>query len=252
MSAISWTRTGPSGEDFLLGVPRLTNNPKPAIIFFPQSGGQAEFFQDVTSGDKIERAKIFQRFSRDGFVCASSDFGGANTMGNDNATGRVKQVYDFLQTVPGVKPGPVFCFGTSMGNATALSFARRYPGTVKGIISIFGLSDAQPYYMDDLGGFRDEFEAAWGITYPAPLPTNANPMLYLPSLAGIPWRGWYSTDDGLVPPVQGQAFATALNAVAGNAGMAVAKEVAVGGHSDAIFSSISYSDEMLAFYNSLS
>lgn len=212
MSALLYTRNGPAGEDFGLLVPRGHRRPRPAIIWCPQAGGQGEFFLNPVSGDKIARSKLFHRMGQLGYVCATGDFGGSNLMGNNTATDRVKQVYDYLQTHPAVKPGRVHMVGTSMGVATAALFAKRFPGTVDGIVSFFGLTDPHALYAEDRGGMRNEFEAAWNVTYPTALPDAASPLRSAAELVAddVRWRSWTGADDPLILPSEGQAMADAM------------------------------------------
>lgn len=203
-----------ANEGFLVCRPRRPITvPKTPIMFCPQAAGLASYFLNPLDPTRGVRARILRQLCEDlGTVCVSSDMGGANGFGAPASTARVKAVYDWLQTQPGVAQGRVLCVGTSMGNMTALRFALDYPGRVIGILSFFGMSDPVTIYNQNLGGVQAALGAAWGVVYPAPLPLGAD----LISIAGggafdaLDWLGYSGTGDALVPPQSQLAFSEAM------------------------------------------
>lgn len=157
------------------------------------------------------RARFMQAVAEAGHVCLAGDFGGALTFGNPTVQARILAAWNWLQTHPLVTPGQkAIMFGTSMGNLSAVNFARANPDKVQGVISAFGAVDLTGTYQTNNGGFRAAIGTAWGVTYPTPLPAGADPVLNASEMTGIPWRGWYADDDPLVSTASSIAFADAM------------------------------------------
>lgn len=182
----------------------------PPVIFCPSSGGQASQFLNGADATTGVRAQLVRRIADMGHVCLAGDHGGAHTFGNTTVVARLLTAWTYLQTHPLVLDGPAILVGCSMGNTSAVNFAREY-GTDKvlGIISLFGLTDLQDFYANNRGGLAANVASAWGVANGAALPADANPLVNVAELGAIPWRGWAASDDALCPPATQTAFAAA-------------------------------------------
>lgn len=104
--------------------------------------------------------------------------------------------------------------GFSMGGGAAVRFAALNPSLVASLMLVMPMSDMQAMYDANRGGLRASMGAAWGVTYPTPLPTPDTDLIgtHAPAVAsaGIPTRLLYSTADTLVLPAEATALASAL------------------------------------------
>lgn len=229
-----------AAEGFLVATPRLRPQTlKTPIIFCPQAGGLASFFLNSLDPTKGRRAMLVRKLADDlQCVCVSGDFGGQNTFGNDTVVARIKAVYDWLQTRPTVRQGQVLMVGTSMGNLSALNFARAWPGKVKAILSFFGLTDLVSTYENNVGGLAVTIGNAWGVVAPADLPSRAAPMDNISELDGLSWLGFSGNLDALVSVATQQAFVDAVNAEF--PGKALYINTGVTDHDDTTIDAVSY------------
>jgi hypothetical protein len=73
-----------------------------------------------------------------------------------------------------------------MGFDKAYQFAREYPGALKGVYAVEPGLNLTDIYDNNRAGAQAAIGAAWGVTYPTPLPSIADPYLDPSVMAGIP------------------------------------------------------------------
>lgn len=182
----------------------------PAILFFPSSGGSSDQYYDASNATTGPRARLLQRLNDLGFPCIADAMGGANLFGNATATTAVAAAYTASQSLTFRTGTPVICVACSMGNTTAVNWARQNTSKCLGIVSAFGLTDLVDAYVNNRAGLGAAVGTAWGVTSPTPLPSNASPLANASELGSIPWRGWGASDDTTCPPSTQTAFASAV------------------------------------------
>lgn len=230
-----------AGDGHLTVHPRLrARGERPLLVLLPSAGGSV--LQYVGG---IERHRLVRRLVEDLQVTAvCGDFGGADTLGNDLATGRCRGVIDQARLGPDVSDAPVIGLAVSMGQATALKTELRFPGTFRAVASISGLADLDDIVNNDRAGFAAKARTAYGVAPGAPLPPTANPLTNVAGMAGITaWRGWTAADDPLTLASRGEALETALRGVGVDATHTVLPS---GGHADSIVPAVPY-DELRDF-----
>lgn len=133
---------------------------------------------------------------------SAATYAGAN-WGNTDHIAAVGAAYTYLTTAGEAKPGRVFVFGSSMGTL-ALNWVRQNKALVAAFAASIPVLDPNDIYVNDKAGHRVTLEAAWAVTYPAPL--TATPALYQPvyyaagDLSGLPVRLWPSANDPIASP----------------------------------------------------
>lgn len=111
--------------------------------------------------------------------------------------------------------GPVVLVGTSMGVTAALNYAADNPGAVACVVGIIPAIDLQAIRVADTNGARAGIDTAYGVVYPAALPTGSNPAARTAEL-DIPIQLWTASDDAV--SANAPAFATATGAVVNDVG----------------------------------
>jgi len=138
---------------------------------------------------------------------------GGDNMGNDLGMTCVESARTVLDAFPGVDASRVHLVGVSMGNELAMRYASLNPTKVASIMSVMPLSDINAVYQANRAGFRATIAAAWGVTYPAALPSQSDLVnTHAPVLVanGTPVRLLYSTADTTVLPAEVTTLAAAL------------------------------------------
>lgn len=150
---------------------------------------------------------------------------GGDTYGNDAISGSAGTSYmnkmlAHMAATAGCSPTRAHVFGISMGAGVGTRWASLNQSKAASVIGAIPLSNVQ--YMYDnatVGGvdFRTSIQTAWGVTYPAALPSGtAGPDMigvHAPRLAAanIPAKYFYTSDDPYIRPVDVTAMAAAAN-----------------------------------------
>lgn len=115
-------------------------------------------------------------------------------VGNATSTARMADAVTGA-VADGAAAVPPLIIGASNGATAALQYAVAHD--VAGLVLMLPAIDMAYIYANDVGGFRSDIEAAWGITYPAPLPDAANPLWLAEQGAfdGVPMQVWYASND---------------------------------------------------------
>lgn len=143
----------------------------------------------------------------------------AGPWGNATYQSRIGSAKTALQSTWGAKAGPVLMVTMSQGVNGALNYAIANPTHVAGVVALLPTPDLTSIYTGNpVAGSRAAIEAAWGVTYPAALPAGSDPALQTAALTGIPYQGWYATDDPYTSTATQQSFAAAVGGTANSLG----------------------------------
>lgn len=211
MSVIT-RRTGviTPGEHHMEIRPKYRGPARPGVLFVHGAGGGADYCT-VPLGRQSHLTNAL--IDGIGATGVSHDLGGLYTWGNAVALARMDAAYAHLQTLPGVKPGPVWLVSSSMGAHTSLNWAAQHPEKVAGVISIIPVinptdivaHDRMGYGSNPVYGINQAYggwdELAHGTVY------NPQTLACLGRLRDIPMLFWYGTSDALCVPYETQRFA---------------------------------------------
>lgn len=138
----------------------------------------------------------------------------------------------------------VHMMGVSAGHAVASRWAALNPSKVRSITGAIPVTGIQ-WCRDNNAQLQTAIDAAWGVSYPAPLPAGADPFTdpaMVATLKGIPWQGYSSTDDPTASPLANtQAWAAVVGGAAHSLGAL--------GHTDAAIGSVPFPDMARLLYD---
>lgn len=200
-----------SGEYDQIILPRVQRpNRYPVVLCHGAQGSTLNATQPAALPGQFTLAEALWATGVSGI---NADWGGASTWGNDTTVTRV-EAGRVLMGSYGCDNSKVVLVGISMGFLTAMSYARAHPTRVAGLVGVVPVTNPVDIYSNNRNGFRTEIGTAWGVTYPTPLPTRANPSdaANLAITAGLPCRLYYSTADTICLPSLLDSFASALPA----------------------------------------
>jgi hypothetical protein len=207
--------------------PRLKYVRPPLLAHHSAANSPAEFVG--TSTPSLER--IAAMLGDEGYSIVAPS--GVATWGNGTAAdeaatamGRSKDALAWARAAPpngfGQSSAPPVALGASEGSLWSIKYAARHP--VACVVCFLTICDLSSVYTANLGGFRSQIEAAYGVTYPAALPAGADPYRdHLAALSSVPLLCQYSSDDAYSTHIA--EFAAATGATLINSGAL--------GHSDA-------------------
>lgn len=193
------------------GVTYFTPNDKEEgkypVILAHGMGGNARSWLNVGSWHTSVWTK---RMALAGFNMVSASFG--DGYGAPSESADMEVVRGLCATnFPWCDSSKVVVVGMSMGHMNALGYRRDHPTRVAGILGLMGAVSLETARANDNpAGVRAGLDAAWGVTYPAPLPANAQFQNMAGTLKGIPYRMYGSTADTIAVPADAQTFATAM------------------------------------------
>lgn len=217
-------------------LPRIysPNATRRGVLFFHGYGTAADNILDSSTPNRLR----FVRAIAEEFPMIRPDCGagtgvtGFNHFGNTNSQTRAGQAKTYLQSTVGAKSGKVLVVAVSMGNLLAINWAKNNPTLVSAILAVIPAWDIADIRDNDRGGYRDDIDDAWGVTYPAALPAGANPATDNAGANGIPYLAYYASDDTLVLPATVTAGAAAIGGTAVSVGAT--------GHDDDAFAQIDH------------
>lgn len=131
------------------------------------------------------------------------------SFGNDAAIDSFDKAWTYATATLGCRSDRVFLVGMSMGGLLCGNWARTHTSVVAGIALVTPAVDLT--WVHGLSApYPTEVDAAYTdhAGYLAAVSTHS-PVAYAASIASVPVRIWYSTDDTLAPLSQQQAFQTA-------------------------------------------
>lgn len=144
-----------------------------------------------------------------GIACIAGPFGG-DAWGNDTAlTAMDAARIDLVNHVPGLDTTKVLLLGVSMGGGAVARYSIENPALVAGVIGVIPAFN-YAYEWANVPAVRASLGAAWGVTYPAALPADADNLANAAAAAGIPLLAAYSTADTTVPAAGVEAYTAAV------------------------------------------
>lgn len=151
--------------------------------------------------------------------------------GNAVAMARIADAITWGQAnLPCTNGTPAFV-GISNGGICSLQYARQNPAACA--VTVIAPVDIEFIRTGDLLAQRANIDAAWGVTYPAALPTHGDILTDKAAYVGLPIQMWVSSNDGLDNPAVGHTqheFATFVGADYHSAGAV--------GHADSSWSGV--------------
>ncbi len=119
------------------------------------------------------------------------------TYGNATGLSRIDDALAWARDDLGCSDGSAVLIGASEGAADCLTYAYTYPDRVAGVIGMIPVLDLQALRVSDVLNGRALIDTAWGVTYPAALPSAADPADHTTELSEVRHQLWVATDDGV-------------------------------------------------------
>ena len=165
------------------------------------------------------RGRLLRFLAMTGIVVAAADLGNADpdkgpltgTWGTPLSVQRVWELVDWAEDRWGVDPTRVLLIGDSAGGATALNALRDDPDRVAACCTRLGVTDISAEYTMGNPLVTQLIDDAHGGDW-TEVAAERDPALNLGDFVGHEHkiRLYYSTNDGLVPPVTQTGFAEAV------------------------------------------
>lgn len=193
--------------------------------------------QQYTAVQSWASVALAARIASAGIPCVSATMSG-QAFGNDNAMTDITSAIDYMGAQLGTPTSKVHLIGISMGAYTGLRYAVNNTAKVASFTGIIPLCDLNYIYQNNIAGLRPQIETAWGVTYPAALPSGAIISSSAAALNGaVPSQLFYSTADALIPTSQvttmgatiGANPVQAVDSTAGHNEPSIQKAVDLGG-----------------------
>ena len=198
------------GEGDTVFRPRRVRATPLVVYCHPSGGGSARAALPETAEHRFLSALAAR-----GFFVVAPDLGGpSETWGNDLAVHKIQQVIDRARRPGRIRADEVLLVGNSMGASDMLAFAHRGSTPVRALVAIAPVSDLAGLRALGADDLRANIDAAWSVSWPDPLPAGADPVEYLPSLAGQRLLAFFASDDPLVPPASVMQLAAVIGGAA--------------------------------------
>lgn len=188
--SISFNRVT-SGQVDASALPRVRPFRDARVIYLHTAGTTGAEVAGSTSTATMRR--VVAALADRGFPFAAPTSG--VLWGNATSQGRTTTAKDWLSSAYSLDTGPVALVGCSMGALSAFVYAAANPSDVACIVAILPIVDLEKVRTDNIFGHRAAIDAAWGVTYPAALPQQADPKQNTAALSAIPMQLWYASDD---------------------------------------------------------
>jgi predicted alpha/beta hydrolase family esterase len=188
--------------------PRIRNTSLPPTLYLHGAGGNAA--EAVGAGGLDAVRTLLREVAAVGYNITTPT--ATQLWGNSTAISRTTDAITWNRSNLGSTNNPVVIIGASHGGTCALRYISDNPGDVACAVLVIPAVDMEDIRNTDVLGLRDDIDAAWGVTYPAPLPAGANPAQNTADYLGVPLQIWYATDDPVCSPSSVTAFATATGA----------------------------------------
>lgn len=205
-----------SGEYELVTTPRGGGVGRPLVVVAHGAGGTPSTYMNPSTSPGIYR---ILHTLMETYATITTDFGGGHTWGNDTVLTRFDSILSWAASnLPGVTTSSVYIWGSSMGNWTALRCAADRSSQVRAVVANVPVCDINDIRNRNALGARANIDAAWGVTYPTALPSNADLLTRAQggALAGLPWKAFSSSGDTVCPPSTVTAMVSAIGATASN------------------------------------
>lgn len=174
-------------------------------------------------------------------------------LGNSTARSRIDDTLVYAKA-DGCADLPPIIIGVSNGSICAMLWARDH--ACGGIVSILPPLDCEYLYQNNVLGLQANWQTAWSVTAPTPLPAHASPLAeaLAGTLSAVPMQLYYSSDDTIT---QGAAASAAAGATAFLSAAArpgnTSSSVGALGHTGAALTAMwaSFSDYIIQFIKSI-
>lgn len=208
-----------NGEVSTLFLPRKTDPARCAVIYAHGANGtgtEPVNFAAHSTGLVLQFARIAQA----GYVVLSSDWGGAQTYGNDVELAAMEAGWGWLKASGLCRTDKVILTGGSMGSLSCHRFALDHEAEVAGMNLWIPALDVEQARTNDPIGLRDLINTAWGLPAGShqgldgtTVPVRGNPLARAAEANAIPTHLWYSTADTVTPPDAVTRYAAARTGV---------------------------------------
>lgn len=165
------------------------------VIYAHGLDGQA---YEATGSNVPSVQKVLRRVIDFGFTIAAPTTD--NTWGNSTGQQRVTSAVSWCRLQGAHATKKAVLIGTSHGGTSVLAWARANLTATAGIVLMLPSLDLEYLRQQDIvEGFalRASIDAAHGVTYPTPLPSNVSPLSFASQLADIPILLFYASDDDI-------------------------------------------------------
>lgn len=173
----------------LVWTPRVQGGPaRPPVVFLGGLNGNPE---DVLAD---QNSRLASPLVEAGFTVVVSDTDAF--WGNEVGAARVMSAISYARLNLGCSYDPVVLIGGSMGGGSALLWAAQNPSLVSCVVAFIPAIDYQALRVNNpLFNVRGSLDTAWGVTYPAALPTGSDPATRPNDLKYTKVQTWTASDD---------------------------------------------------------
>ena len=231
--------------------PRQIRSSSPVVMYLHGAGETAT----TALGNSTQLTTFLQSLAGLGYTVLVADFGepgtgaltsGSQTFGNHFVAGRMEEYRQWLATKPAVasnaNASTIGLLGSSMGAANALAYARDH----RSLVSVAGTaipftdiawtrSDRTDPVWTANGFLASLCDTAWQLLATDATPPDAD-FNTLASLVGLPWRGYYRSDDPIVNPARLEILQSHIGGSSG-----IFDVGTTGGHNTNIWGDLSFS-----------
>lgn len=194
------------GELSVLFKPRKIDPTKRAVIYAHGANGTGtEPLNYASHGTGLVRQ--ISAVAQAGFVVLSSDWGGAQTYGNDTELAAMETGVAWLRSSGLCATDKVILTGGSMGSLSCHRYALEHKADVAGMNLWIPALDIEQARKNNPAGLRDLINTAWGLPAGSyfeldgtTVPVRGRPLQRAAELSGLPTKIWYSTADVVTPP----------------------------------------------------
>jgi pimeloyl-ACP methyl ester carboxylesterase len=196
---------GDAGEaDYILGTYDTWSGARTqAALWCHGDGGTA----DAAS---LSQLAFFKGIAKD-YTLMTADLAGLSTYGNDASMAAAEDALDYLVAAWSAVE-PIVLIGASMGAATALNIAKRWPSRIKAVACVIPATDIDWMRANSSAPIPANIDAAYPPTgwSQATHGADHNPVTFAASLdADLPIKLWYAPDDARIPTTMPLAFQAA-------------------------------------------
>jgi hypothetical protein len=173
-------------------VPRIRVSRAPVIYLGGAASDASEAMGANASAPSARR--VVEQVADHGFTVVSPTV--TTLWGNSTCASRINDALTLARSATwGATSGKAILIGSSHGVACTLNYAVANPTLVAAIVGIIPAVDLEAIRTSDVMSLRAGIDTAWGVVYPAALPTAAQPPSNVAALSAIPTLLFYATND---------------------------------------------------------
>lgn len=213
---------GDAGErDYIYGTyDTFTGARTQAALWCHGDGGTA-------APSSLTMEAFFKGIAKD-YTLLTADLYATATFGNDPSMLASEDALDYaVASWSAVEP--IIVIGASMGAATALNIAKRWPARVRAVVGIIPATDIDYMHSNSAAPIPADIDASYPPTgwSQATYGADHNPITFAATLdPDLPIKLWYAPDDTFIPTSMPLAFQAARP-------QTELEELPAGGHTDA-------------------